>query len=442
MHTLTRTWQGGVPGFCEGLPNGAYIFNLPGIGVDTHQGRRPLPGANTSASYCRIAPDGVGIICQGQEDDTAWRWESATKWKSLGLPAFGPNATIFDALGLPVVNTGPPPVGYRYVAAGGAIVTCEATYADPARGLYEFTEFHDVAIGQGGDDIGEGAVVRFADDGLLRRFATGPIRNIRVRRSSDQFAVAMCDYGTSTATITWLTLAELRALPVVTPIDPPVEPPIEPPVEPPMPTDPPGVDFDLKPQVEAARAKYPHPLTADQPALILNEVAFEENLRLGVAVWGLSVKPSGNHVTSPQGVWVAYDILHYRPSNRLFDCLTGDLEGVVTWGESAYHNDPNRPWLAPVPVDEPTQPPQPPGTLPPGVYPITYPPGYVPPKDLNDWINNEFPVLVQAHIKTQGFAPDYTWAAFQTCRRYGAGLPQGEPAWTFEKMLKHELGQS
>jgi hypothetical protein len=93
-------------------------------------------------------------------------------------------------------------------------------------------------------------------------------------------------------------------------------------------------------------------------------------------------------------------------------------------------------------VDEPTQPPQPPGTLPPGVYPITYPPGYVPPKDLNDWIEHEFPVLVQAHIKTQGFAPDYTWAAFQTCRRYGAGLPQGEPAWTFDKMLKHELGQS
>ncbi len=92
--------------------------------------------------------------------------------------------------------------------------------------------------------------------------------------------------------------------------------------------------------------------------------------------------------------------------------------------------------------DTPVPPTPEPGPLPPGVYPITYPPGYVPPKDLNDWIHGEFPKLAAAYKSTHGGNdPTYEWAAFQTCRRYGAGLPQGEPAWTFEAMMKHELSQ-
>jgi hypothetical protein len=114
-------------------------------------------------------------------------------------------------------------------------------------------------------------------------------------------------------------------------------------------------DFNLRAEVEAERAKYPALLTDDQPAKILNAVALAENARIGRDDWGLSAKPHGNHVPSPQGVLVAYDILHNRrpepghPHGRLFDALTDDLKGTVTWGETIYHGDPvNRPWVAPV----------------------------------------------------------------------------------------------
>src|SRR5262245_24413494 len=179
MNTLTHTWTGGVPGFCEGLPSGQFIFNIPGTGVRTDHGLLPLPGANSSASYCRLADDGVRILCQGQEDNRAWVY--VDRWYDTSLLAWGTDATMFGPDGNPIIND----TSEKWAATGGLravingqVVNCNVTYADPARGLYQYQDYGDVAIGQGGDDIGEGAVVRFADDGILRRFATGTIRNM------------------------------------------------------------------------------------------------------------------------------------------------------------------------------------------------------------------------------------------------------------------------
>jgi len=248
MRTETETWIGNVPGFCEGLPGGAFIFNIPGSGVRTNQGMRPLPPGNTSASYCRIADDGRRIICQGQQDDRAWLWDG--EWTRLGV-AFGPNACIFDGADQPAIISVPPAVGYRYVRDDWTILTCEATYVDAARGLYEFTDYGDVAIGQGAKP-NQGAVVRFADDGVLRRLEVsgervlGTIRNVRVRRRGDAFAIGFCNYDTRTATILWCSFAELRAMPPVTaapipvpPIPPEPPTPVPPKPEPPKPPVPP-----------------------------------------------------------------------------------------------------------------------------------------------------------------------------------------------------------
>lgn len=217
------------------------------------------------------------------------------------------------------------------------------------------------------------------------------------------------------------------------------EPPVIPPVEPPVSTD----YLAINKQV---RALYPranpggHPLGSDHCWYLVDLAQ-----RTGTLLFE---KNDSNSVLIPQvNKRVSLDIVgRGTMGNTYADCLK-DSEGVAdpVWDVKSpadgVYIDVRGVVIPPStgPVDPPVQPP---GTLPPGVYPITYPPGYVPPKDLSDWIDHEFPVLVQAHIKTQGFAPDYTWAAFQTCRRYGAGLPQGEPAWTFEQMLRHELGQS
>jgi hypothetical protein len=160
MRTETATWIGNVPGHCEGLPGGAFIFSIPGVGVRTNFVMRALPPGNTAASYCRIADDGYRIACQGQNDDRAWLWNS--EWRNLGVPAFGPNACIFNGDGDPWVISHAPAVGYRYVRDDRSVATCEETYADASRGLYEFTDYGDVAIGQGGKP-NQGAVARFAD---------------------------------------------------------------------------------------------------------------------------------------------------------------------------------------------------------------------------------------------------------------------------------------
>lgn len=130
----------------------------------------------------------------------------------------------------------------------------------------------------------------------------------------------------------------------------------------PKPEEPKPMPDSLKPDLENERAKYPATLTHDQPAKILNAVAWKNR----ADGWGLSAKPHGNRVPAPQGIDVAYDILHHKPSNKLFDCLTGDLQGVVVWGETSYHNDPTgRPWVAPVEpdgiVEEPKEEPKDPG---------------------------------------------------------------------------------
>lgn len=113
----------------------------------------------------------------------------------------------------------------------------------------------------------------------------------------------------------------------------------------PDPEEPPVADMpeSLEEAVISERAKYPMPLVSvNDYARILNAVAWTHRDK----GWGLSEKPQGNHVMSPQGKWVAYDILHHQPSNTLWGCF-GDAG--VNWGLEQYHNDPDgRPWLAPI----------------------------------------------------------------------------------------------
>lgn len=275
MNTVTRTWIGNIPGYCEGLPSGAYIFNLPGVGVDTPQALLPLPGDNTSATFCRISEDGRKIICQGQEDNAAWVWDG--RWEKTGQLVWGTDGTIFGQNDVPAVNdsqlkwqeTG----GLRWLRSDGLIINCSLTYYDGSRELFQYTDYGDVAIGQGGKSYGQGVVVWVRNDNelpngtmryppVLRRFCTqggqkvlGTLRNVHVRRRFDNFAVSMCNYDTRTASVTQCTLAELLALPFAAVIPPQPEPPKpEPPKpEPPKP-EPPKPIPPIPPKPEPPKA--------------------------------------------------------------------------------------------------------------------------------------------------------------------------------------------
>jgi hypothetical protein len=81
--------------------------------------------------------------------------------------------------------------------------------------------------------------------------------------------------------------------------------------------------------------------------------------------WGLSAKPGGKNVPSPQGVLVAEDILHHRPSGLLFDIWTGaDVNRPLSpacGGTIGPPQSADRVWVAPV---QPTPTPVPPGPTP------------------------------------------------------------------------------
>lgn len=137
-------------------------------------------------------------------------------------------------------------------------------------------------------------------------------------------------------------------------VDPPDPPdPIDPPPDDPMPTD--TQIAALHASLKTERAKYPATITKEQCGLILNAACW----RVRADGWGLSTKPAGNNVPAPQGVTVSYDALHHKPSDTIWDCATGESTTmtIVAPHQTTHHNDPNRPWLAPIePADTPDPP--------------------------------------------------------------------------------------
>lgn len=109
--------------------------------------------------------------------------------------------------------------------------------------------------------------------------------------------------------------------------------------------------------VQSVRAKYgPVPSEAELCAIV-NEVAWihrEEG-------FGLSAKPGGNACVRHDGARVAVDIVQHQSTGTLFDILI-DAGGpaIPSWGVAHPHNDPNRPWVAPIAPAGGTPPPPPP----------------------------------------------------------------------------------
>ncbi|OGI73540.1 hypothetical protein A3D42_02585 [Candidatus Nomurabacteria bacterium RIFCSPHIGHO2_02_FULL_41_18] len=102
-----------------------------------------------------------------------------------------------------------------------------------------------------------------------------------------------------------------------------------------------GQAISLLSDVQAERAKYGTPLTPEQMGAIVNTVAYK-NRALG---YGLSRKESGEFCPSPAGS-VACDIIHHQPTNTLYDVLASSNDPA--WLSVPHHNNPARPWVAPV----------------------------------------------------------------------------------------------
>jgi hypothetical protein len=189
---LRATWQGGR----RWLAGCGHQSDMAWL----HDGAGWVPtGGCAGVNPVAFGP-GVVYVCRGRDST-----------EQIGLDGSG-------AIRFPLATGA---MGIRWVSPLGP-VTADSSYADPARGLFQYTDYGDVAFGEGDDAAGGGVVARFADDGVLRRMEPGVVRWVRVQRDGDQIGLAYARQDTRECVVLWTTLAEVRAWPAVPPV--PVEP--------------------------------------------------------------------------------------------------------------------------------------------------------------------------------------------------------------------------
>jgi len=223
-------YKGTVPGYgdCRATV-GEYACLLPDRYVESsfsnYKFQNALPGENLN--YLRIPhkPGDGRIAGGGQTTDNALEWD-VTHWATRPGRMWGPNALVYGFGDVLVCAPDRTEYlltsGFRY--GYGALVGCTGTYANVPRGIYEYTDFGDVAIGQGADGH---AVVSF-------RLPTGggyePLRVLDPRpvaehgtpmdarfmltdRDGDQFGITIVDLKGRHTYFCWPTFAQLYALP-------------------------------------------------------------------------------------------------------------------------------------------------------------------------------------------------------------------------------------
>jgi hypothetical protein len=285
-----------IPGgwYSDAHPSGAYAVTVAGKHVATDEGPVAFPGENILYLRLCLFAGHRYLAGVGHQTDQAWLWRDggAPPWNSSG-PAAGVNACAFwaergylwvcrggdqaDRFDLlpdggsarEYLATGSQ--GIRWVRDDSAVLTGDATYVDKARGLWEYTDYGNVAIGQGPET---GCVVRFKADGLGRLLEPGAVRFVRVQRVGDEFAIAMTRQDIGACVIVWATLAELLALPVAPWVVPPVvvPPVVTPPVTFPIPPTIPPESTPMrltepeKALLTAFAAAVPMPVSTDEEA--------------------------------------------------------------------------------------------------------------------------------------------------------------------------------
>jgi hypothetical protein len=208
--------------YADALPSGEYCVLFPSSHIDTHLGALTLPrGEAFGPLYLRCSNVG-GFKFAGQAHDTlnpaGWEWTEGNGWRPLPPPCVGTSPLIYDRLGVLHSSDGSiGSQGWRYCLNDGTpeghLVTGDQTYTRevaPGVLIHEYTDVDGLLIGQGHDG---GTVVW--DGVALRLLESGDGRFVRANVDGDRVAVSFVK--SDGAVIVQTTLAELHALPVVTP---------------------------------------------------------------------------------------------------------------------------------------------------------------------------------------------------------------------------------
>lgn len=214
--------------YADNLPSGEWAV-LTSSHMRTHLGEFELPDSDYPLYHRITAKDGFQIAGQGHTTQVTWHWKNG-EW--LRQPVcHGVSGCIFDANGVLHMITPPNPgtpvtsQGYRYVSPMGRLVLGDDTKG-PRFGLSEYTDLSDdqdggLMIGQGHKESSgpdDGAHVRI--EGQLRLLQPSFCQFIRAHRVDELVSIAMWtrrlsdEHPDGGALLLWLTLAELKALPL------------------------------------------------------------------------------------------------------------------------------------------------------------------------------------------------------------------------------------
>jgi hypothetical protein len=329
-----------IPGvwYAEALPGGEYCALVWGSHIETHLGRVELPSPGENVLFLRCwQGDVFKMAGQSHTGRGNLEWRSDTReWSVITASSYGVNPVIYGRQGQVIINTGAAgSQGYRYIDSNGNPVSGDATYADPARQLWEYTTQGDITIGQGGWSA-EG--LRGSDRRVIvQGSAPKGTTFIRFNRAGDACAVAAIQgHG---AEFRWFDASEWPSFPFL-------EPPV---IEPePEPMSIPNLLHVLQ-QVDR-----------DHPDLIrqnTHDSVREFYWRAGWALhqadpnFGFLSKSAGENGQVINGHRVAVDSFAYKGSDQIVDAIqaAGDGPGTggIAWGVD--ERRPSNVWVQPVP---------------------------------------------------------------------------------------------
>lgn len=336
-------WVGDIPGYGAARWDGFYAVSIPMTPfVETLIGPIPQP-PGAPARFLALPALGSRIACGAQGNNHAWEWADGG-WQDRGATC-GNNPVIYARNDLLAVadakckgSTGA--LGWRYLRADGVLVSAESTYADKFRKIWQYTDFGDVAIGEGSPT---GVLIRFKGEPFNRCLIlpdpkstpakplppildqNSDAKFIKVSKNGSKVAITAVCLREHKTVIVWATLAELGLMPNLD--DLPIEVPEE---EPPVP-----VPIYPSKLVVAFSEKFPLPQQTGSTTLPQHEencrkwtyklaeyLCFKEGLK-----WGAKAR-SASGTTSK-------DTLGYNPmdgSKRLwgFDVMIGAGTGHPT----------------------------------------------------------------------------------------------------------------
>jgi hypothetical protein len=347
--------------YCDNLPSGEYAVYLPAhSAVETHFGAVASP----EILFPRITNQPrFKIAAKTQSPGNVIGWpDVGGGWLEDPRISHGVQGHIWRNGVLEVIEPGEhiESQGYRYVAPDGSLIGGSPTISAltpfaHSRGVTRLAAWTDLDDGifVGQSDVGG---VVFQKAGKHYVLIEGHWEFVQAKRLGNLISIAAYESKLTIARLWWLDVGEIDTLsplaPVATPDPVPVPVP-QPPTPEPDPV--PELPESLLSTVEVVWSN-----RKPNRGVALNEIAWlhrEDG-------WGLSRKAFGHFVESPVGQ-IASDILHHKPSDTIWDVFTDT--GVI-WAQAKHHNNPDRPWVAPVQPDGATPDPEPePDTLTPRV---------------------------------------------------------------------------